>query len=191
MYKWIILLIIPVLIFIIFIIYLLSPSSESQPVSDINFSPTNSQLQDSSQPEISKSEEQITENELDENIDLRPDLQKKDIKSDGTTTYIFTSNNPSRPNITIVSESKNLIFSRTLNSTDSPMANVSVLIESLGEAERVIQGSKFYGPQADIYIYASLGLVFIGNTQTDESFEEQHFPPMSVDAYLQRFGSQN
>lgn len=185
-YKWLLLLAVPILFFIGLLIYIFSAAPSSPPPTpSLTLTPT------SSISEPSEFEEGDLENEIDENLELRPDFQKKETKNDGVTTYTFASGNLQRPNTMILTKDGELVFSRTLNSADAPIAGVSVLKESFGEPERIIRGSKSYGQQSEVYIYSSIGFVFIGNPQTDESLEEQHFPPMTADAYLQRFGDQN
>lgn len=184
-YKWLLLPVIPMFILLGFIIYLFSSPLAPAPSSTPSIE---------TQPSISQPtapEQEDLETEFDEGLELRSNFQKKEVKSDGTTQYFFDSGNSNRPDIIILTKDKNLVFSRSLSSEELPIIPMSLIREDFGEPEKTIQGSKFYGPQSSIYVYSSSGVTFIGNVQTDETFEEQRFPSMSVDAYLQRFGDQN
>jgi len=183
LYKWLILLSIPVIIFIFLVIYLLRPIDS--PVNEEVISPTITPV-----PEMGQDVD-TEENETYENLETYPDFQNKEVRDDGSTVYTFSSENPKRPNISIFANDGSLIFSRELNSKDLPLASISVAIDSLGQPEKIINGSKFYGQHVNIYIYSSSGVAFIGDPKTDEIFEEQHFSSMSIDSYLQRFGNQN
>jgi hypothetical protein len=191
LYKWIFLLCVPILVFLGFIFYI--SSSPQTTTSPNNISPTIAPFEKTliTIPQPTQAEEADSENENYTDIEQREDFQKKEIRSDGSVVYTFASDNPQRPNILIVTRDNNLIFSRTLNSKDLPLASITTIKETIGEPEKTIQGSKFYGQEAVIYLYSSAGLTLIANLKTDEVFEEQHFTPMSVDAYLQRFGDQN
>lgn len=190
-YRWIALLLIPFVLFILFLINLIFSSSKNIPEVEIVPTITQTRTPTKASPTQAEGTEQAEgETEFD-GLELRDDLQKKETRTDGTTVYTFASNNPNRPNITIIKNDIEFVFSRTLSSTDLPLANLSDIREGFGEPERIIKGSKFYGQQASIYVYSSEGMAFIGNPQIDETYEEQHFPAMSVDSYLQRFGDQN
>lgn len=62
------------------------------------------------------------------------------------------------------------------------------LTATLGQPEKTAPGSKFYGYHMNTYIYASKGIVFIGNPNINEVFEIQSFTPMSVEEYINNYG---
>lgn len=110
---------------------------------------------------------------------------------DGSIQYNYSSQIPQRPNM-IITKNNVAIFERDLLPEDPDAkgyAKISDYIKKLGEPEKIIQGSKFYGPFISTYIYSSKGLAIIGNSNTDEAYEIQTFSPLTPDNYINTFGS--
>jgi len=96
----------------------------------------------------------------------------------------------SRPNI-IETTSGIVSFERALaplNPNEPGFSKISTYLSSLGEPEERINGSLYYGPFASVYVYASKGVSFVGNPNTDEIYEFQYFNPISVDEYKKVYG---
>lgn len=188
-YKALLIPVIPLLFFLCLLIFLFtlpSPKSPGSPVS----SPT------STQETPSATTPQITATELEgaewegspENL---PGFIKKENRSDGATIYFFSSENPNRENITIISTDNKLLFSRTLSTKELELATPSLLEETYGAPEQVIKKPTVYSPNTLIYLYTSLGKAYIGDPFTDVTFESQEFPPLSPAEYVKKFGSLN
>jgi len=200
LYKWLLLPAIPALILIIFIFSLLS-APQTRPASTVTSTtppPTQSQAQQVAPtgkelPNTTGLQAQtISEgNEEDDPTTIRG-FQKEETQSDGTHVYFYTSGNPNRPNLKIVSpDGSQTLFSRTLASPSFPLSSVSVYEDAYGKPDQIIQGTSFYGRVASIHIYATIGLAIIANDQTGTVYEEQLFPAMSAQDYRDRFGNQN
>lgn len=104
--------------------------------------------------------------------------------------YSYSSYLGSRPN-EIQVDKNTTAFERVLvpiSTSDPNFTTISELIEKFGEADKVIPGSKFYGYFPFTYIYASQGMTFIGNPNTNEVYEIQFFRPMSIQEYTELFG---
>jgi hypothetical protein len=186
LYRWLLLLLLPIVVFLIFIISLLGSRTERS--LQKNIIPTITPVQQGDLSQTISNDEFKDADEGGEPPELRSTFQNKEKRSDGSVLYTFSSGNPQRPNISIVTSTGNLLFSRD---AEQPLASVSAIITSFGEPERVIKGSKFYGQQANIYIYASAGYAFVGDPNASAIFETHHFPKMSVDDYIKKFGNQN
>jgi len=183
-YKWLIMLGVFLLMFLLFIFFAFTRTSEVSITTNITPTPNLSEFQ-TIQPQISPS----THEGLEDNPETLSGFQSKQLLGNGNIAYTLDSGNPGRPNVTIVSPNGDMLFSRTLSTKDAPFAGVSLFTETYGQPGRTIKGSKFYGPQAVVYIYPMLGIAFISNPETDETFEQQQFPPMSIDDYLKNYGS--
>ena len=187
-HRWLLLLIIPSLLFFILMIFLLI-----QPAQDSEQTPIEIPAPTSTYINIPLTPQPINESEESEHVENPEELtgfERKELRSDGTIIYVYTSEKPDRPNITIRNPDNSIIFYRNLSTTDQPLMNISLIQETFGQPERIIQGSTYFGQQAQIYIYEESGLAFIVNPQTNETYEEQGFPTMSVDEYLNTFANQ-
>lgn len=183
-YKWLILLGVFLIMFLLFIFFAFTRTAEIPTATNITPTPNLSEFQ-TIQPQVTPS---VLEG-LEDNPENMPGFQGKQILANSNIVYALTSGNPGRPNITIVSPTGDMLFSRTLSTKDAPFAGVSLFTETYGQPERLIKGSKFYGPEAAVYVYSSIGIAFISNPTTDETFEQQQFPPMNVDDYIKNYGS--
>jgi hypothetical protein len=186
-YRWLLLPIIPFILLLIFLIslFLQSPSNPN-PVST---EPTPTNIINVLLTPIPSYESE--EAEHDENPEELTGFERKEQRSDGTTAYIYTSENPDRPNITIRNSDNLIIFYRNQSTKEQPLMTIPLIQETFGEPDRIIQGSTYFGQQAQIYIYSEYALAFIVNPQTNETYEEQGFPYMTVDEYLNKFANQN
>lgn len=190
LYKWILLPVIPMVLFLIILsLFVFSPQETSSPQEEPT--PTLSPNETSSPTEINPDYDVLEGNESEESPESLPEFLKKEVLSNGNTVYSFSSENPSRPNIKILTPNNQQVFARTLNSTEYELPSVSLFKETYGEPEQTIRGSNFYGPSAEIFVYASLGMAFIGNSKSDLVFEKHYFNPMTVEEYTRFFGNQN
>jgi hypothetical protein len=117
-------------------------------------------------------------------------LEKKETLSDGSIKYYLSSNTEGRPDVIIArGEAQDTIFQRSvIPQTGTPIL-LSEYLDFFGEPERIIPGSRFYGPEAQTYLYAqSRGTAYIANPQTNRVLELHTFAPMSIEQYIQKFG---
>lgn len=118
------------------------------------------------------------------------DIVKKEASIEGTLIYSLNSQNPIRTD-QIITRNEQIVFQRTYipeDPSDPSHLLISAMIEKHGQPEKVIQGSKLWGPFMNNYIYNTKGLAFIGNPNTDEVYELQNFTPLSLDEYIQKYG---
>ena len=116
-------------------------------------------------------------------------FQKKEPLPEGLFKYAFFSGRPGRPNIIVASpDGQGALFESSVSSPTA-LPSLSEYLSLFGQPERTFVGSKFYGPSAHIYIYAQTkGFAFIADPKTNTVLETHHFPPMSVEDYIRRFG---
>jgi hypothetical protein len=119
-----------------------------------------------------------------------PLLEKKESFPDLSKKYSLTSSTPDRPNVIItIGEEQNQVFQRSVIPQSDPPITIPEYLEFFGQPERTIKGSHFYGPDAQIYIYAQTrGFAYIANTQTNRILELHTFAPMSVEDYTKKYG---
>jgi hypothetical protein len=86
----------------------------------------------------------------------------------------------------VVSFERVLVPSSSSNPNYTTITKLQILF---GEPEKITKGSRFYGEFLYTYIYASKGMTFIGNPNTDEVYEIQFYRPMPIQEYLRLFGS--
>ncbi len=113
-------------------------------------------------------------------------LQITETSSDGDTIYTSADIRPSRPNILKVRDGVT-VFNRTVR-PEGFDEKITDYTDTYGAPEEMITGSRFYGPSAQIYIYASSGFAFVANPETQEVFEQYTFPPKSVTEYIKKYG---
>lgn len=128
----------------------------------------------------------------DSDIQALPDIIKTEILPNGEKRYSLTSPVPlSRPNL-ILTQNGVAIFERIITNEANPSskdyATVSEYKNLFGNPEKTIKGSKYYGNFMNTYVYSSRGFAFIGNPNTDETYEVQTFVPMSADQYMKQYG---
>ncbi len=194
-YKWLLIPAIPLLLFIGLLIYISQPQTPVQKstpeTSNTTFTPTTlpGQTRPSSQPSMtilpipSINFDQIEyETELEAPINTLPGFQESETLPNGLVKHTLASINPSRPNI-YITQGNNILLERKITTADSA-AQISHFTESYGNPEYKIIGSSFFGPNAEEYIYANLGIAFVANSQTGSVLETRLFPPMTVDDYI-------
>lgn len=106
---------------------------------------------------------------------------------DSTTVYSFTSTNSSRQNIYITANIDEFIFQREVISPEYPVF-IQNITDQYGQPEQIISGSKFYGSEAQLFVYANLGMAFIVNQKNNQVYEQHLFRPMNVNDYVTQFG---
>lgn len=182
-YKWVIIPCVPLLFFILFSLFFFSPGNETKVItlpSGIQSAPNTTINQKNP---ISDVEREGNE----ESVENRKGLQKKDVLPDGTTQYIFISTNPNRPHVIIAQGTHDILFQRTIMLPNVPV-KISDYTQSYGNAKWVFKGSKFYGPDAQTYIYPERGFAFIGSSKSGEVFEQHVFEPLKVEDYVKKYG---
>lgn len=107
------------------------------------------------------------------------------------TQYTLPSELLARPN-EILTDKNVAVFERALlpvSSQDPRYKTISEMEKIFGQPDKTAKGSKFYGEFLSTYIYASKGMTFIGNPNTNEVYEIQFFKPMTLDEYISKYGS--
>lgn len=193
MYKWLLLLAIPVCIFLFFLFSLIFTPVSIQNGDNALITPTSipARIPERGSTNEKPEDANIVENNFEEDLDSYENLINKELLPDGSTKYSFDSGNPERPDITMLTNDNKMLFYRRVSVAALPIISPSFIKETFGQPERIIAGSQFYGKDTVIYLYAASGVAFIVNPQINETYEEQRFQPMTSDAYLQRFGNQN
>lgn len=117
-----------------------------------------------------------------------PNLKKISENPNGSTEYTFDSSVIPGGNSIITQGG--VIFFEKERTVDSNLIHpkISSYIKQYGQPDEIIKGSKYYGWMYWTYIYANKGFALVGNPNSDEVFEIQHFSPMSVDQYKNLFG---
>ncbi|HLD01314.1 MAG TPA: hypothetical protein VJC10_00400 [Patescibacteria group bacterium] len=116
--------------------------------------------------------------------------KKKNVQtfSDNSKQYSFTTRNLARDDV-IITKDNTVIFEKTITVTESLVhPKISELLKQYGAPEKTVLGSKTYGSRVIVYIYATMGVVFVGKPSSGEVLELQQFIPMSVDEYLSSWG---
>lgn len=110
-------------------------------------------------------------------------------EADGITTYTVPSVNAILPD-TIQTQNNTVIYERTSLYTSNPggFPSLSAYLQKLGTPEQVIQGNIIYGEGINSYLFPHYGVVLIGNSATNETYEIQRFSPMSLLEYLRQYG---
>jgi cytoskeletal protein RodZ len=197
-YKWLLFPLIPILIFIILLIVILTkPQTQKAPQSHVVTipTPTTATTQNetgSTQPTTPPAADAPASEDLgyEKPLEQQDGFQEKASQNDGSTVYYFSSENPNRPNIVIKSADGEIVYTRKLNSQKLPFSLVSAYENTYGAPDRVTTGAKSY-QNATLYVFASIGLAVIADTETGSVYEEQLFPQMNVDEYLQKYGKYN
>lgn len=114
----------------------------------------------------------------------------KQILPSGEIKYEIESTLIGRPN-EMIFENNTAKFERIITikgATESGKLKISSQILKFGPAEKIIEGSEFYGARIKTYIYPSKGFAFIANPNADEIYELQTFIPTTIDDYLSKYG---
>lgn len=108
------------------------------------------------------------------------------------SNYSYSSYLVQRPN-EIKIENNTASFERVLvpiSPSDPNFTTISQLSQQFGPPDQTVRGSKYYGDFPNTYIYATQGMAFIGNPNTDEVYEIQFFTPMTPDEYKKKYGQE-
>lgn len=118
------------------------------------------------------------------NLNISPDLKSKKQLPDGSVEYLLNSYLLARDNKVILKDNK-VTFKRLITvSSDLIHPKISDYQRQNGQPEKVVTGSRFYGPYEQFLIYSSKGLTVVGNPFTDEVDEVHNYLPTSPDDYL-------
>ncbi len=120
-------------------------------------------------------------------IEAIPGITKAPESNYSYSSYLIT-----RPN-EIKTENNTASFERVLlpvSSSDPNFTTIPQLIEKYGQPDKVVRGSKYYGDFLNTYIYATQGMAFVGNPNTNEVYEIQFFNPMTPDEYEKKYGQE-
>lgn len=112
-------------------------------------------------------------------------LQKTENLKDGNTLYTLSSSNPARPNIIIAKKNGDYALKRIIIPVKQSLSSFIKLYE---KPKWIFNGSVFYGPDVQHYIYADLGFSLVANPKTDVVLEEYLFQPIKIDEYIKKYG---
>lgn len=117
-------------------------------------------------------------------------IKSKAVLENGVTVYTYPSNTTVKDN-EIQTQNGVVIFERNITSyIEDPNLTSQNYMQQLGTPERVIEhGSRFYGSSSKYLIFASKGTTLIVDSFNDKVLEIQKYQPMSVDEYIQKWGS--
>jgi hypothetical protein len=116
-------------------------------------------------------------------------LIKKDTRPDGSILYTNKSPVEGRPNeANITNDGNTTLFTRSVSNPSTPVS-LKEYLTAYGTPEYLYKGSKYFGTNAQQYIYPNQGLAFIGNPQTDQVLEVHTFNPLTIDDYVAKYGS--
>lgn len=142
------------------------------------------------QPQDISGKKTIIGKKITQETEKKLDIINKEASGEETLIYSLNSKNPLRTD-QIITQNEKIVFERIYIPEDPSDPNhllISVMIAKYGQPEKVIQGSKLWGPFMNTYIYNNTGMAFIGNPNTDEVYELQNFTPLSLDEYIRRYG---
>ena len=184
-YKWLITLGVPLLflvLFISFITFPISRSNQSDKTPSIKLNPTTKPVflikTDSKNAPIERGEDFV---------EARPGLLKKEDIANGITRYTFKSHIADRPNIILAKGKDDIIFQSAVT-LPTITTKIIYYTKPYGQPRWIFKGSKFYGPDAQTYIYPELGIAFIGNPKTGDVLEQHVFYSTKVEDYVKNFG---
>jgi len=118
-------------------------------------------------------------------LETRTDIQERKTFPDGTIEYLFGASFSARPDIARTSD-KEILFQRVAVSPKYPL-ELSGFTNLYGQPEKIVEGPLFYGAGINTYIYAKYGFAVVASPTTNNVLEEQMFPSMTVDNYLQKY----
>lgn len=129
-------------------------------------------------------EAQITE----QNLQNSANLLNKRILPDGSTEYTVKSKFASRDNILIIKD-KVFLFKREITINDKLIhPKLTDYLKTYGNPDKILTGSKFFGPYQKFYLYPAKGFVLSANPGTDEIDEIYSFVPTTEENFLQKWG---
>lgn len=123
-------------------------------------------------------------------IEKLPRLAKKEQLPNGSTFYSFSSLSQGRTDAVIVKDGVAVYERRRTPEYPDQLgyAKIDQFIQTYGQPEAVINGSKFYTDFASYYVYASKGFTVIANPYTKEVYEVQKYEPMAIESYRLLYG---
>lgn len=122
-------------------------------------------------------------------IDAFANLSMRMVLDTGAVNYFFPSGNADRPKKIQVNEKGIAAFERIVineQTSSDIFVTVTEYITNYGDPEVIVQGSHFYGPEADTYIFAGSGVALIATG--DNVHEVHYFIPTSVENYVNNYG---
>ncbi len=126
----------------------------------------------------------------DQEIKNNNPIQETNFLPDNQIEYQIISLLALRPNLIITKDNK-VIFERIIQptrSSDDGFIRLSQLTPLLGEPDKVIKGTNFYGETSSMMIYPQQGITLVGNEYTGSVYEIQRFLPTTSDDYLNKYG---
>ena len=183
----ILLLVLVLLLITTIVIYL--PSSQKK--SDTDTSPNVIYPQNPSQQAVNNekiySTIKIGETTINE-VKQLPEIKNQQVKGNQTE---FSFNSGRYNDNKIITENGLVIFKNIITVDPETWQHppLSSYLKVYGQPEAEYTGSNTYGSRFKTYLYPSKGLAFIGNPGPDELYEIQVFEPLTLDQYLNKWGS--
>lgn len=129
-------------------------------------------------------EAQITE----QNLQNSSTLKDKKALPDGSTEYIVKSKFASRDNILVIKD-KVFLFKREITVNDQLIhPKITDYLKTYGNPDKILTGSRFFGPYQKFYLYPQKGFVLSANPGTDEIDEIYSFVPTTQEDFLAKWG---
>lgn len=185
-------LIISVIILIGLFFLFLIPKSGTKPAKEIVIptpTPPNTKIYNPNL-KLSPLQKTIIGKTTDSVIEQFPNLQKKEVLPDGSTKYSFASQLISRPN-EVVTHGGVASFEKILLPLEPEKegyAKLSDYINVLGQPEKTIKGSNYWGWNVSTYVFASRGVALTTNSYAGLVYEISLFKPTTVENYIQTHG---
>ena len=153
LYKWFLLVFVSFLFFLLLVIFSFRSDSPN-PSPLIQPTPFEASIAPSQAIPTIQVGELDSQHEPEENPESDPTFLRKTTRSDGMVELFFSSSNPSRPSMTITTSQGEPTFQRTVFSPDETVL-VSTYQKDPATADQILRSSRFYGPEATVYIYCS------------------------------------
>ena len=129
----------------------------------------------------------FTEEEYPSNPDAVEGVVRKETQPNGITKLYLPSPDTNHQNIMLFSDNK-FIFKRIVNNNDD-FQPIQLFLDMYGSPNSITNGSSYYGPSYNKYIYSDLGFTLIVN-ENSMVVEQHEYPPTSVESYSRRFGNE-
>lgn len=123
------------------------------------------------------------------NITSSPNLKQTENLEDGSTRYRLYSPLSARDDIAIFKDNQLLFYRQVKLDSDQTLPTITGYKLKYGEPQHQLLGSSFYGSGATLLLYTAQGRAVIGNTNTNEIYEEQTFKSTDLNGYLSQFGN--
>lgn len=181
-----------IIISICFYFIFLVPKNETEPAKETT-TPTQtppSIITGNESQKLSPLQKTIVGKTTDGEVEKLPNLQKKETLPDSSTKYTFSSQLTSRPN-EIITHDGLVSFEKALLPLEpgkGGYAKASDYINVLGQPEKIIKGSRYWGWNVSTYIFASKGVTLTINSYANLVYEISFFKPTTIDDYIQKYG---